>query len=384
MTGQLTSTQAQEVQEVQEVQEETGLTIISAITASLEKKENKGDKYFVSELGLTWNAESADVVQFVKRLERSFDVKNKFYSYFSGLQSNKTPSFLTQYINDKNSFSVLSGALADSIMTGANSGLTAGKSNLSGGHLIFIHYKLSSNIDDAGKLLIVLVNNKSGFKFNNDKDMQPEKLNQINLDQMRQAAMFDLTLFSSLYPSKAGDPYLHFITGLSTSDFFKESLGCDAAITNETSAENLYNAFSEYINSLELKSSEKAEAQRSLDSFLQSSQTKEILLEKLSSHIKSALPDSVVQSESFIEFQEYANQNNYKINHVFQVTRGMLEKNRNIYIKDDRGDFTLSIKLSSFLDDADKLLSEDGKSIIIPLTVEQAKFISDKIGNEKN
>ena len=196
--------------------------------------------------------------------------------------------------------------------------------------------------------------------------------------------MFDLTLFSSLYPSKAGDPYLHFITGLSTSDFFKESLGCDAAITNETSAENLYNAFSEYINSLELKSSEKAEAQRSLDSFLQSSQTKEILLEKLSSHIKSALPDSVVQSESFIEFQEYANQNNYKINHVFQVTRGMLEKNRNIYIKDDRGDFTLSIKLSSFLDDADKLLSEDGKSIIIPLTVEQAKFISDKIGNEKN
>lgn len=34
MTGQPTSTQAQEVQE------ETGLTIISAITASLEKKEN--------------------------------------------------------------------------------------------------------------------------------------------------------------------------------------------------------------------------------------------------------------------------------------------------------------------------------------------------------
>lgn len=377
MTEQSTPTQ------VQEVQEEIGLTIISAITASLEKKENKGDKYFVSELGLTWNAESADVVQFVKRLERSFDVKNKFYSYFSGLQSNKTPSFLTQYINDKNSFSVLSGALADSIMTGANSGLTAGKSNLSGGHLIFIHYKLSSNTDDAGKLLIVLVNNKSGFKFNNDKDMQPEKLNQINLDQMRQAAMFDLTLFSSLYPSKAGDPYLHFITGLSTSDFFKESLGCDAAITNETSAENLYNAFSEYINSLELKGSEKAEAQRSLDNFLQSSQTKEILLDKLSSHIKSALPDSVVKSGSFVEFQEYANQNNYKINHVFQVTRGMLEKNRNIYIKDDRGDFTLSIKLSSFLDDADKLLSEDGKSIIIPLTVEQAKFISDKMGNEK-
>ena len=87
MTGQLTSTQAQEVQEVQEVQEETGLTIISAITASLEKKENKGDKYFVSELGLTWNAESADVVQFVKRLERSFDVKNKFYSYFSDRKS---------------------------------------------------------------------------------------------------------------------------------------------------------------------------------------------------------------------------------------------------------------------------------------------------------
>ncbi|EOL3825930.1 nucleoid-associated protein [Escherichia coli] len=112
--------------------------------------------------------------------------------------------------------------------------------NFRGGSVVFIHYK-STEPEDLGKLLIVMVDKQSAYDFDSDK-LTPTRLNPINTDALRQAAMFDLTLFEASYPENKGDSYVHFLQGKSKSDFFKDSLGCRHDSDNKRSIQQLFSA----------------------------------------------------------------------------------------------------------------------------------------------
>lgn len=86
-----------------------------------------------------------------------------------------------------------------------------------------------------------MVDKQSAYDFDSDK-LTPTRLNPINTDALRQAAMFDLTLFEASYPENKGDSYVHFLQGKSKSDFFKDSLGCRHDSDNKRSIQQLFSA----------------------------------------------------------------------------------------------------------------------------------------------
>lgn len=353
--------------------------VVAAITASMERDTSLVGNPFKSVLGNLWNLNSKAANDFIGQIEKKFRRKNKFHSYFSGSPSNSTPINLEKYITSKIDFQNLAQAQMSVIVYVANSNE---RSTLQGGNLVFIHYKTLGDEDDVGRLMIVMVDKKSAFEF--DVTLQPKALQPIDTDALRQAAMFDLTLFTVIYPKKEGSTYLHFIEGRSKSDFFKTALGCDSTVPNKESVSNLFEAIKSFSQHNGLKPAQQEKLTQSVYDFLDKHIGKQVSLGDIQHIVDKQLPDG---HEAVGSFTEFANDKGFQINDFFEATRASLNNGVSIKIVDFESNYSVSVKSGSLgYEGSDKPVFVDDNLtyLMIPLSAADRERIRVIVGDKDN
>ncbi len=336
--------------------------ILGGITASFERDTSKDRSPFKSKMGNTWNPESEASIDFVEKLQRKFKRKNKFHSYFSGLPSNQTPANLTNYINGNIDFKSLAESEMKLLESFAND---AESTSLVGGNVVFMHYRNAGEDEDDGRLLIVMVDKKGAFEFD-EVTLEPKKLQPIDTDALRQAAMFDLTLFSEVYPGKDGSAYLHFIEGRSKADFFKLALGCDSKVSNKESVQNIFDAIKSFAALNSLKQKVQAAISEKVYEYIGNHIGKQVELKEIQHVIDSNLPTN---HPAVGKFSKFANENGYQINAVFEATSYSLNQSVSIKITDFQSNYTVNIKAASIgYSDKPVIVDSELNYLKIPLT----------------
>ncbi|HCU0177937.1 TPA: nucleoid-associated protein [Enterobacter hormaechei] len=312
---------------------------IGAVTASLEKNESRIFEY---RLGEAWDLKNEVASEFITRIEKKFSRKNKFHNFLDSDQTPfSTPTILKKYINKSNEFIDLSKAIIDKLKHNANNATRVAQ--LQGGSVVFIHYK-SAEPEDLGKLLIVMVDKQSAYDFESDK-LTPTRLNPVNTDALRQAAMFDLTLFEASYPHNNGDSYVHFLQGKSKSDFFKDALGCRHDSDNKRSIQQLFKAIDVFADKNSLGRVLRDTIDNEVKSFLEQKSkdkhgNKSVKIEDVSKIIDNCLNDSHKCKGSFVDF---VNINGYQIDPQFEPTPKAAENALTIEVADNDNNFKLKI-----------------------------------------
>lgn len=312
---------------------------IGAVTASLEKNESRMFEY---RLGEAWDLKNEVASEFITRIEKKFSRKNKFHNFLDSDQTPfSTPTILKKYINKSNEFIDLSKAIIDKLKHNANNATRVAQ--LQGGSVVFIHYK-SAEPEDLGKLLIVMVDKQSAYDFESDK-LTPTRLNPVNTDALRQAAMFDLTLFEASYPDNNGDSYVHFLQGKSKSDFFKDALGCRHDSDNKRSIQQLFKAIDVFADKNSLGRVLRDTIDSEVKSFLEQKSkdkhgNKSVKIEDVSKIIDNCLNDSHKCKGSFVDF---VNINGYQIDPQFEPTPKAAENALTIEVADNDNNFKLKI-----------------------------------------
>jgi len=351
--------------------------VVAAITASMERDTSLAGNPFKVELGNLWNLNSKAANDFIEQIEKKFRRKNKFHSYFSGLPSNSTPLNIERYIGDNISFQQLAEAQMSVITYVANDNE---RGTLQGGNLVFVHYKTPGDEDDVGRLMIVMVDKKSAFEF--DKTLQPIALQPIDTDALRQAAMFDLTLFSAVYPENKGSTYLHFIEGRSKSDFFKTALGCDNNIPNKESVSNVFEAIKSFSLHNKLKPALQEKLTQGVYDFLDQHIGKQVSLGDIQHIVDKQLPDG---HEAVGSFSEFANDQGFQINDFFEATRASLNNGVSIKIVDFESNYSVSVKSGSLGyagSDKPVFVDENMTYLMIPLSAADREKIRAIIGDK--
>lgn len=339
--------------------------VLAAITAELERdKELTGNPFGVS-MGKLWDLKNKTAIDFINKIDERFRRKNKFHGYFASPTVNPTPTSLRDYISaNKIDFKQASFQMMQSLKFASNS---VERTNLVGGNVVFVHYKATTEADDYGKFLVVMVAKKSGFDF--DSDLQPKKLSPIDTDALQQAASFDLNLFATTYPQNDGETYLHFIEGKSKSEFFKEALGCDDAVPNSKSVDNLFTAVKDFVAECKLSRGVRDGVIQKVVEHLKARASKKqpTGLNEIQQVIDKELP---VNHEKKGKFCKFVNESGYEINSTFEPTSSHASKGELVEVSDVSKNFTCKVKLSSLgYKGSDKpvLIDEDLSYIRIPL-----------------
>ena len=312
---------------------------IGAVTASLEKNDARVFEY---RLGDIWDLRNEVASEFITRIEKKFSRKNKFHNFLDSDQTPfSIPSILKKYINKNNEFINLAKAIIEKLKQNANNETRVAQ--LQGGSVVLIHYK-SADSEDLGKLLIVMVDKQSAYDFDTDK-LTPTRLNPINTDALRQAAMFDLTLFEASYPENKGDSYVHFLQGKSKSDFFKDSLGCRHDSDNKRSIQQLFNAIDVFVSKNSLGRVLRDTIDNEVKLLLEKkskdkSGNKSVKIEDISKVIDQCLTDSHKCKGTFVDF---VNINGFQIDPQFEPTPKSAESALTIEVADNDNNFKLKI-----------------------------------------
>ncbi|HGM5483857.1 TPA: nucleoid-associated protein [Serratia marcescens] len=308
-----------------------------ALTAELVKKE--GAVLFDHDMGALWHLGKGDVQLFLKRIESKFRRKGKLHGFIKkDTLPLSTPDAFTRYINDNFGFEDFVSAIMKKMKLEAN----AEKSTLVGGALIFIHYKTDDDMAGLGRLLVLMVDKKGVFEF--DDNLVPEQLTSIDIDSLRQAAMIDLTLFEASYPENNGESYVGFISGKSKSEFFKRALGCDPKIDNQRSISEVFRALADFIETLNLSMSEEDAVDQKIQEFVHKKSKdihdKKITIQDIQEQIDRILPND---HKGKGKFKDFVNLNEYKVDEVFEPTVHSVKKAVSIDLKDENGNYSCKI-----------------------------------------
>ncbi|EFA5655968.1 nucleoid-associated protein, partial [Escherichia coli] len=296
--------------------------------------------------------------------------KNKFHNFLdSDHNPSSIPTILKKYINKNNEFIDLSRAIIEKLKHNANN--ESRVAQLQGGSVVFIHYK-STEPEDLGKLLIVMVDKQSAYDFDSDK-LTPTRLNPINTDALRQAAMFDLTLFEASYPENKGDSYVHFLQGKSKSDFFKDSLGCRHDSDNKRSIQQLFSAIDIFASKNSLGRVLRDTIDNEVKSLLEKKSkdkhgNKSVKIEDISKIIDSCLTDSHKCKGTFVDF---VNLNGFQIDPQFEPTPKAAESALTIEVADNDNNFKLKIMRGAIGDEKSNkpvILTDNKCEIVIKLS----------------
>jgi nucleoid-associated protein len=342
------------------------LVVLNAIAAEVKKQDGRFDYDF----GKVWG-DSEHALSFVKEIEQKFTRKTKTYGFLSVDKSiNSIPTILTRFNVDED------GAFVDSalsMMERLKSSLNEdGRGNTQVGHMVFIHYCNEGEEDDFGRLLVVMVSKKDVFDFG--AGLIPTQFKSIDVDTLRQAVLYDLTLFDTVYPDHVEEnqdkAYLRFISGRSKGQFFQEALGAKDMIDNKVSVASIFDAIDKFGKSLHLRVTHIRKLQDEVELLVQSKKGKQISINSVARKIIANLPDRDIDTtaEDFIAF---INENDYKISEVFDVTRGQLEKATNI--EGQKGqDYFYRIKKSALgtVGDRDKCIRYDARTRTIYIEVQ--------------
>ena len=290
------------------------LVAVAAITAKFITGSSIND--LDRQIGDLWPIDDAVCYSFIGQVENKFRRKNKYHSYYSEqAEVDSMPARLSSFISGAKSFSELVYELMDELVLAA---IDSGSSRISGGNVVFMHYKDSANDEDDGRLLAIMVDSTSGFKF--DQNLVPENANHINLQALKQAALFDLTLFSATYPNAPEhETYLKFIQGTSTGAFFKHAFGCESRADNGRSISGIHSALAQYQEDNNLSDTFYDAAKRSIERAFTSALEfgRQVPLKTIAASIESNLPP-----RSGLEgtFEDFVNDNNYEVNEYIEPT----------------------------------------------------------------
>jgi nucleoid-associated protein YejK len=310
------------------------LVAVAAMTAQF--ITHQGSSKIEAKLGQLWSQNDEVSFKLITEVERKFKNKNKFHSYFTEDNTiDSAPNILANYIKDEIEFTHLANKFMDSLVASAHD---VGAHKVQGGNIVFMHYK-GHEEDDLGKLLAIWVTKKEGFDFD-PETLMPIDSSHLNLEALRQAALFDLTLFDLVYPEiPAEDTYLQFIKGASTGEFFKAAFGCDENnADNARSVEQFRKAITDFQDRHALSNDFYMDAYAKAETFLESG--KVVSLTTLCNAVEDVLPeDSPLRGT----FQSFINDNGYEINHHIEPTLNSVKAGQSIEVSAVDKSFTANI-----------------------------------------
>lgn len=306
------------------------ITILNAIAGELlDKEATKSDK-FISRIGEPWPTENNEAVfSFVNKIEKKFIRKSKLHGSVS--ENSQMAGILCDYVSsiskdgfiDQASFMIFVKDTINNLVTHANDKQSG---TLKGGSIIFLHYRITGDTEDSGRLLIVMVDKKGVFDFT--EELLPKKLLSIDTDALRQAASFDLNLFSIAFQTQTtrisdinkDESYLMFIDGKSSSDFFKNALGCTNLISDQDCLIAAERAVIDYADALQASPPQKNNLIKAFQNFVEEKvkSKKSITLDEIQFILEQTDPELIANS-SILRFADFANENEYKINKTFSV-----------------------------------------------------------------
>lgn len=327
------------------------LVVLNAIAAEI----NKQDGRFGYEFGDVWDRGNENALNFVQEIETKFRRKTKTYGFLRvDTGRNSIPTILTKFNADTDRvFEDTTRNMMERLKSSLNED---GRGNTKVGHMVFIHYCNEGEEEDLGRLLVVMVDKKDVFDFG--AGLVPTRFKSIDVDTLRQAVLYDLTLFDSVYPDHIEEhqdqAYLRFISGRSKGQFFQEALGTKHMIDNTVSVSSVFDAIEQFGNGLELRTGHIRKLQDEVELLIANKKGKQVSVSSIARKVISSLPDGNdgVTAEDFVAF---INENDYKISEIFDVTRGQLQKATNI--EGQKGqDYFYRIKRSALgtLEDAEK------------------------------
>lgn len=314
------------------------LVAVSAMTT--EFITQIGSSELEAKLGSLWPKNDDISFKLITEVEKKFKGKNKFHSYFPENKSiYSAPVILKNYIKKSITFSTLVEKFMDSLVKSAKD---VGVHKVSGGNIVFMHYK-GREETDIGRLLAIWVTKKDGFDFD-EKSLIPKDSSHLNLDALRQAALFDLTLFDVVYPGiPSDDTYLKFIKGNSAGTFFKTAFGCDEKnVGNVDSIKNFRQAVSDYIDRHKLSNSFYTDADAKVEKLFEAAQKngKAISLTTLCNAVDGLLADNSPLKGTL---ESFINDNGYEINHHIEPTLNSVKAGQLIEVV--AGDKSFSAKI---------------------------------------
>lgn len=356
-------------------QDRPELVAVAAITAQFITQA--GSSRLDSKIGELWPENDDVCFKLITEVERKFKRKNKFHSYLS--QSNSeisVPARLQSYISKNIGFKTLVTLFMDELLSAARD---AGAYKVAGGNIVFMHYK-GLQEDDIGRFLAIMVTKKDGFDFD-ETNLVPKDSSHINLDALRQAALFDLTLFDEVYPAVPdSETYLKFIKGNSTGAFFKKAFGCDENnADNVESVEQIREAIADFQEKHSLSSYFYNEARKSVDAVIEKAAKDKVSipLTKLFDAVEQHIPD-----DSHVKgtFGVFVNENEYQINQHIEPTLDSAKKGKSISVEASDKSFTAEIvrKKVGGKGSGKSIEYHDGQ-IILNLTDERVKQELEKL-----
>ncbi|MGJ7081115.1 nucleoid-associated protein [Morganella morganii] len=342
-----------------------GYTAIHALTATLDLIGKGNEIKFESTIGQEWSLLSDDVIQFITRTDKKFMSKRKSHGFIKkdNMPLN-TPSIFLKYLNDSLGFSDFVISIMRQMKREANSD----KSKIVGGAFVFIHYQVDQDKYSDGRLLILMVDRKGEFDFN--QDLIPKKIPSIDTNALRQAVLIDMTLFKAGYPENECEPYLHFITGKSRSEFFKRALGCDSKVDNNRSVSQAIAAVDDFIINQKITIVDKIKVNDSIELLFneksKNSIDRKVTIEDIGNCIEKTLPRRRGVANKFTKFVD---NNGYMIDDYFEPSIFSGKSVSKVKIIDDEKDYEFIFDVSSLSEDEDsdaKIIykRQDGQIII--------------------
>ncbi len=343
------------------------LVVLNAIAAEVSKQDSR----FGYEFGDVWDGGNEHALNFVQEIEAKFRRKTKTYGFLSvDTGRNSIPTILTNFNADTDSaFEDATQSMMERLKSSLNED---GRGNTQVGHMVFIHYCNEGEEEDLGRLLVVMVDKKDVFDF--DAGLVPTRFKSIDVDTLRQAVLYDLTLFDSVYPDHIEEhqdkAYLRFISGRSKGQFFQEALGTNDMIDNTVSVSSIFNAVEQFGKELGLRTAHIRKLRDEVELLITDKKGKQVSVNSVARKVIANLPDGNdgTTAEDFVMF---INENDYKISEIFDVTRGQLQKATNI--EGQKGqDYFYRIKRSALgtINDAEKSIRYDAGTRTIYIEVQ--------------
>lgn len=327
----------------------------NALTVTLKAVESEDGTTFDSEPGDLWKLEGEDVKSFIKQIELKFMRKRKNHSWIAKTDIPVSTAFaLKKYNDNDNDFE----GLVSSIVENLKGQAALKNPTPAGGAVIFIHYHKNTEQESLGQIFVIMVNDTKSFNFS--KGLVPTKFPTIDTDALRQAALIDLTLFDELYPSTDGEPYVQFINGKSSSNFFKAAIGCSEELDNNRSIEGVRMALRDFCQLKNLSAITKVQLLKNFDSLMtekaKNKINKTITLKEMEAVVDKALPEN---SPDKNKFEQFALHGKYKINECFEPSRFSAGKFGKLDLIDSENDYKISVSIGAIKDD----INSDSKII---------------------
>ncbi|PSV51401.1 hypothetical protein [Photobacterium sp. GB-1] len=296
------------------------MVAVHAITVELEIDNSKSK--VTPRFGSIWPLEGEDVsFQFIQQIELKFKRKNKFHGYYDSDTGTQVASSLHKYIASsilEKDFITLVTSLTNELKDAIFELKVASK--VVSSKIVFMHYKSTEN-DDFGRLLAVMVDKKSGFDFTEEL-LLPKQAQHINLEALKQAVSIDVDLFDACYPnSPESEAYLKFIRGSSSASYFRLAFGCKEKSDNGESLNNLYKAIDSYTTINNLGEDFYFEAEEKLTDFvvnIKNSDKSSFSIDQAATVIESALPKHRKEMEN--TFSTFVNESEFMINQYIEPT----------------------------------------------------------------